>query len=82
MSRAEVHAGIVDVIVVRPGAEWRVLLLQRAPGTRCPSSWEAVHGRLEPDEWPEEAAVQPWPRTREEAAKWRFDPVGQVWSKP
>jgi hypothetical protein len=31
---------------------------------------------------PDEAAVQPWPRTREEAAAWRFDPVGQVWSKP
>jgi len=31
---------------------------------------------------PDEAAVQPWPRTREEAATWRFDPVGQVWSKP
>ena len=31
---------------------------------------------------PDEAAVQPWPRTRDEAAAWRFDPVGQVWSKP
>ena len=31
---------------------------------------------------PDEAAVQPWPKTREEAANWRFDPVGQVWSKP
>ena len=31
---------------------------------------------------PDEAAVQPWPKTREEAATWRFDPVGQVWSKP
>jgi hypothetical protein len=31
---------------------------------------------------PDEAAVQPWPKTREEAAAWRFDPVGQVWSKP
>jgi len=31
---------------------------------------------------PGEAAVQPWPKTREEAAAWRFDPVGQVWSKP
>ena len=58
MSRAEVHAGIVDVIVVRPGAEWRVLLLQRALDTRCPTAWEAVHGRIEPDEWPEEAAVR------------------------
>ena len=41
-------------------------------------------GGLVKDVWilrPDEAAVQPWPRTREEAATWRFDPVGQVWSK-
>ena len=31
---------------------------------------------------PEEAAVNPWPTTRDEAETWRFDPVGQVWSKP
>jgi len=31
---------------------------------------------------PDEAAVQPWPRTRDEAAAWRFDPVGQRWIKP
>ena len=31
---------------------------------------------------PEEAAVNPWPRTRAEAEAWRFDPVGQFWSKP
>ena len=31
---------------------------------------------------PDEAAVQPWPRTGEEAAAWRFDPVGQRWIKP
>ena len=31
---------------------------------------------------PEEAAVQPWPKTRAEAAAWRFDPVGQVWTRP
>jgi hypothetical protein len=31
---------------------------------------------------PEEAAVQPWPSTAEEAQAWRFDPVGQVWIKP
>lgn len=23
-----------------------------------------------------------WPKTREEAAQWSFDPVGQTWSKP
>ena len=26
--------------------------------TRCPTSWETVHGRLEPGEEPEEAAVR------------------------
>ncbi|MGZ8260837.1 MAG: hypothetical protein ACXWUL_09845 [Caldimonas sp.] len=31
---------------------------------------------------PEEAAVNPWPRTRAEAEAWRFDPAGQFWSKP
>ena len=31
---------------------------------------------------PDEAAVNPWPTTREQAETWRFDPVGQVWSKP
>ena len=42
-------------------------------------------GGLIKDVWilrPDEAAVQPWPRTPAEAAAWRFDPVGQVWSKP
>jgi hypothetical protein len=31
---------------------------------------------------PDEAKVQPWPRTLQEAQAWRFDPVAQVWSKP
>jgi len=31
---------------------------------------------------PDEAKVQPWPRTLQESQAWRFDPVGQVWSKP
>lgn len=29
---------------------------------------------------PEEAAVQPWPRTAQQAAAWRFDPIAQTWS--
>jgi len=54
---AEVSIGTVDVYVVRPLPDgWRVLVLQRATGTRCPGSWEAVHGRLEPGEQPEDAA--------------------------
>ena len=31
---------------------------------------------------PEEAAARPWPRTREEAAAWSFDPAAQTWSRP
>jgi hypothetical protein len=31
---------------------------------------------------PDEAAVQPWPTSAEQASTWRFDPVGQVWTKP
>jgi hypothetical protein len=29
---------------------------------------------------PEEIDVQPWPRTPQQAAAWRFDPVAQVWT--
>lgn len=55
----EVRAGVVDVYVVRPWApEWRVLTVQRALDTRCPGAWETVHGRIEPGERPEEAAVR------------------------
>lgn len=55
----EIRAGVVDVYVVRPLAEgWRVLVLRRGPGTRCTGAWETVHGRLEPDERPEDAAVR------------------------
>jgi hypothetical protein len=31
---------------------------------------------------PEEAAVQPWPTTPEQAQAWIFDPIAQVWTKP
>ena len=54
-----VVAGVVDVFVIRPLATgWRVLVLQRAADTRCPGAWETVHGRIEPDERPEQAAVR------------------------
>ena len=55
----EVRVGVVDVFVVRPEPDgWRVLVLQRAPGVRCPGAWEAVHGSIEPGERPPEAAVR------------------------
>jgi 8-oxo-dGTP pyrophosphatase MutT (NUDIX family) len=59
--RAMAHAevGTVDVFVIRPlESGWRVLALQRATNTRCPSSWETVHGHIEPGEEPEQAAVR------------------------
>lgn len=57
------RVGVVDVYVVRPDPAgwdaWQVLALQRAPsGTRCPLAWETVHGRIEPGERPEEAALR------------------------
>jgi type II secretory ATPase GspE/PulE/Tfp pilus assembly ATPase PilB-like protein/8-oxo-dGTP pyrophosphatase MutT (NUDIX family) len=54
-----VKVATVDVYVIRPlPGGWRVLLLQRASDTRCPGSWEVVHGRIEPGERPEQAAVR------------------------
>ncbi len=54
-----VVAGVVDVFVIRPlAAGWKVLVLQRAVDTRCPGAWETVHGRIEPDEKPQDAAVR------------------------
>ena len=57
---AELKVGVVDVYVVCPRPDgWRVLVLQRAAqGTRCPLAWEAVHGRIEPGERPEQAALR------------------------
>ncbi len=53
------EVGVVDVYVVRPlAAGWRVLVLQRAPDTRGPGAWEAVHGRIEAGERPEAAALR------------------------
>jgi len=55
----DIHVGVVDVYVVRPYRdEWLVLALQRSLGTRCPGSWETVHGRIEEGERPEQAAVR------------------------
>jgi 8-oxo-dGTP pyrophosphatase MutT (NUDIX family) len=37
---------------------WRVLVLRRAQGQRCPGSWETVHGRVERGETPQQAALR------------------------
>jgi type II secretory ATPase GspE/PulE/Tfp pilus assembly ATPase PilB-like protein/8-oxo-dGTP pyrophosphatase MutT (NUDIX family) len=55
----EVKVATVDVYVIRAlPADWRVLTLRRGPATRCPGSWETVHGRIERGERPEQAAVR------------------------
>jgi len=64
-SLSQLSIGTIDVYVIRPLArDWRVLVLQRALETRCPTAWETVHGHIEPGEEPEDAAVR---EVREEA---------------
>jgi 8-oxo-dGTP pyrophosphatase MutT (NUDIX family) len=54
-----VNVGTIDVYLIDPAPDgWRVLALQRAHGTRCPTAWESVHGRIERGESPEQAAVR------------------------
>jgi dihydroneopterin triphosphate diphosphatase len=54
-----VRVGVVDVFVLRRRAgEWDALVLERAPAVRCAGAWETVHGRIEPDERPEQAAIR------------------------
>ncbi len=55
----DIRAATVDAYVLRWRAgAWQALLLRRAEGTRCAGAWEAVHGRIEREERPEEAAVR------------------------
>lgn len=52
-------AGVIDVYVIRPLAEgWKILTVQRASDTRCPSAWETIHGRLDEGELPEDGAMR------------------------
>jgi len=56
---ATINVGTIDVhMVAREADGWRVLVLQRSQTTRCPGAWEIVHGRIEPGEEPEHAAVR------------------------
>lgn len=51
--------GVVDVLVFRgTPAGGEVLVLRRGEGTRCTGAWEVVHGRIEPGERPEDAALR------------------------
>ena len=52
-----VRVSLVDLYVLRgAGPSLECLVLRRAAGGRCPGSWEAVHGHIEPGETPGEAA--------------------------
>ncbi len=54
-----ISVGTIDVYCVSLNAgDWRVLTLQRAHDTRCPTAWETVHGHIEAAESPEHAAVR------------------------
>jgi 8-oxo-dGTP pyrophosphatase MutT (NUDIX family) len=54
-----VEAGVVDVLVFRPVQRgWLVLALERGADTRCPGSWEIVHGKIDPGEAYEDAALR------------------------
>jgi dihydroneopterin triphosphate diphosphatase len=55
----DLKVGVVDVYLIHPRPDdWRVLVLRRAEGTRCTGAWEVVHGRIDPGESPEDAAVR------------------------
>ena len=57
MTTIPVQVGVVDVLVLRQTAKgWGVLTLRRATDTRCPGSWEMVHGKVEPGETLDAAA--------------------------
>ena len=52
-----VRVSLIDLYVLRGTAEaLECLVLRRAPGGRCPGSWEAVHGHIEAGETPADAA--------------------------
>ena len=54
-----IRVTLVDLYVVRgAAASLEFLVLRRAPGGRCPGSWEAVHGHIEPEERPPDAAIR------------------------
>lgn len=58
MSSIPVEVRVVDVLAFRPVQRgWQVLALRRAAATRCPGSWEMVHGKvLDGESLPDAAA--------------------------
>jgi type II secretory ATPase GspE/PulE/Tfp pilus assembly ATPase PilB-like protein/8-oxo-dGTP pyrophosphatase MutT (NUDIX family) len=54
-----VKVNAVDVFVIRPlKPEWRVLAMRRSANATRTGAWEIVHGKIEPGELPEQAAVR------------------------
>ncbi|MDZ4259666.1 MAG: NUDIX domain-containing protein [Gemmatimonadales bacterium] len=54
-----IAVSLIDLYVLRGlGDSLEVLLLRRADGGRCPGSWEAVHGHIEENERPADAAIR------------------------
>lgn len=54
-----VRVCFVDTYVLRgAGTRLQVLTLRRAPGGRCPGSWETVHGTIEPGETPLQTSLR------------------------
>lgn len=53
-----ISVGSIDVILIDPSRDKRVLILQRGPGVRSTGAWEVVHGTIEPGEKAEEAALR------------------------
>ncbi len=54
-----IRVSLVDVYVIRRrDGSLECLVLRRAAGSRCPGSWETVHGHIEPGERPAEAATR------------------------
>jgi 8-oxo-dGTP pyrophosphatase MutT (NUDIX family) len=54
-----IRVSLVDVYVLRQGRSGlECLVLRRAPGGRCPGSWETVHGHIEAGERPAAAAAR------------------------
>jgi 8-oxo-dGTP pyrophosphatase MutT (NUDIX family) len=54
-----VRASLVDVYVLRGAQDaLQCLVLRRSPEGRCPGAWESVHGHIESDERPAQAALR------------------------
>ncbi|HEU4680622.1 MAG TPA: NUDIX domain-containing protein [Gemmatimonadales bacterium] len=54
-----VRVSLIDVYVLRGAdSELELLVLRRAPGGRCPGSWECVHGHIDAGEQPAAAAIR------------------------